>query len=83
MSNLAMEAMLAREAGMSYGKWKALQTKEVKEVVEKQLDPNMNICPECGKAFKKRASKQIYCDSYCQRRRCVRNNRERKKWKEN
>lgn len=61
MDRLARNAMLAREAGMSYGKWKALQP--VVEV-EKQEPENMAICEWCKKPFKKRNHKR-FCNYDC------------------
>ena len=75
MSKLAREALMAREASLSYGKWKALQAREEPK---KKLEPGMSICPECGKAFKKKSPKQIYCEQYCQRKRSTRNHMRRK-----
>ena len=75
MSKLAREALMAREASLSYGKWKALQPMEEPK---KKREPGMSICPECGKAFKKRSPKQIYCESYCQHKGSLRRYRERK-----
>ena len=74
-NNLVRDAFLAKEAGMTYGKWKAMQTHKV---VEKKPEPGMSICPECGKAFKKKSPKQIYCEQYCQRKRSTRNHMRRK-----
>ena len=55
--NLAREAMLAKQAGMSYGRWKA--TQEI--VVPKRK--NERICPNCGNKFVSTSKK--YCDSIC------------------
>lgn len=70
MDNLARNAMLAKQAGMSYGRWKALQ-KPVKS--KKQPDHNMLTCPECGTEFRKGNQKQKYCSYYCQSHRAGRN----------
>lgn len=53
--------MLAREANMTYGKWKALQP--VVDV-EKQKLEGMAICEWCRKPFRKRNHKR-FCDDQC------------------
>ena len=65
MDNLARNAMLARQAGMSYGKWKALQPrvdpakKEVKSEWER-------VCPVRGETFIRKDNRtQTYCNMYC------------------
>lgn len=64
MDNLARNAMLAKQAGMSYGKWKALQPR-----VEPQKPHKSEwerVCPYCGKTFVKKSNRvQTYCDYYC------------------
>jgi hypothetical protein len=62
MDNLARNAMLAKEAGLSYGKWKALQP--VVEPKRKLLPEGWKECPWCGKDFKGRSNKR-YCDIEC------------------
>ena len=60
MDSLARNAMLARQAGMSYGKWKALQPRE--EPKEKPLPEGWVKCQWCGKAIKLlNGRKKIYC----------------------
>ena len=68
MDNLARNAMLAKQANMSYGKWKAMQP--VIEKVEKPADPlpkGWKICQNCGKAFKTNKA-QKYCDIDCRKK---------------
>ena len=66
MDRLAMNAMLARQAGMSYGKWKAMQ-KPV-EVQKKAIPDGWQVCEWCGKPFKpKTKKKQMYCEIGCQK----------------
>ena len=68
MDKLAQDAAAALAAGMSYGKWKAMQDKPV--VIEKkkdELEPVKKICKYCGKPFIPRSYRsQLYCDIYCQ-----------------
>lgn len=65
MDRLAMNAMLARQAGMSYGKWKAMQ-KPIK-VEEKPIPEGWQKCEHCGKPFKKKQGKR-FCDIYCRQK---------------
>ena len=62
MDKLAREAMLAREAGMTYGKWKALQPKEEKP---KGIPDGWIRCKCCGKPFKPLARLNIFCEIGC------------------
>ena len=62
MDNLARNAMLARQAGMSYGKWKALQPVVTPD--RKELPEGWRVCANCGKEFKGRSNKK-YCNPDC------------------
>ena len=57
-----MNAMLAMKAGMSYGKWKALQPAVVPE--KKELPEGVRLCPHCGKEFTGRKNKK-FCGPEC------------------
>ena len=59
---LDIEASKAIAAGMSYGKWKAMQD-PVK--IEKQIPEGWKVCPWCKKVFKPNRSNQIYCEIHC------------------
>ena len=61
MDNLARNAMLAKQAGMSYGQWKALQP-VVK--FEKTNPEGWATCEYCGKLFRKTKNKR-FCDIGC------------------
>jgi predicted transcriptional regulator len=66
MDNLAREAMLARQARMTYGRWKAMQ-KPV-QIEKKAIPDGWLVCQNCGKPFKptsKRAQK--FCEVLCQK----------------
>lgn len=66
MDSLARNAMLARQAGMSYGKWKALQPRE--EPKEKPLPEGWVKCQWCGNLIKQaNRRKKLYCDAICGR----------------
>ena len=62
MDSLARNAMLARQAGMTYGQWKSMQ-KPVKIV--KKIPEGWKRCKGCDVVFKPRNSKQRYCDIIC------------------
>ena len=65
MDNLAKDAAAALAAGMSYGKWKAMQGYRTVEKIE-EIPEGWKLCKRCGKAFKP-TNKQIYCDIDCQK----------------
>lgn len=63
MDNLARNCMLAKQAGMSYGKWKALQP--IVPYEKKEVIPEGWIkCEYCGNPFKP-APRQRFCEMYC------------------
>ena len=65
MDNLARNAMLARQADMSYGKWKALQP--IVPIKPKVVDDsNMKTCPYCGVKFDCDRPNRKYCGANCQ-----------------
>lgn len=63
MDNLARNAMLAKQAGLSYGKWKALQP-IVPIVKKKEIPKGWKTCEHCGKIFKTKKA-QRFCEVYC------------------
>lgn len=68
MDKLSQEVAQALACGMSYGKWKAKYGKPVEKKEEKTLPEKWQICPWCGKEFKRKGNaRQIYCEPYCQR----------------
>ena len=90
MDNLARDAMLARQAGLSYGRWKAMQ-KPVK-VTESPIPDGWRKCEFCGKPFKKSHGKR-FCNIDCRNKAYkprenelkaehMRKYRERKGWKD-
>ena len=63
---LALEAVAAKKAGMSYGQWKAMGGKidPEKDIL---LPSNLPSCKRCGRRFKpKRGVRQLYCNPDCQ-----------------
>ena len=67
MDRLARNAMLAKQANMSYGKWKAMQPIVP---VEKKAESQEGWikCAYCGKAFKPHNPQQKYCEYACRER---------------
>lgn len=65
MDRLARNAMLAKQAGMSYGKWKALQP--IVKVEEKSVPEGWRKCEHCGEPFKGKSGKR-FCDVYCRQK---------------
>lgn len=62
MDHLARDAMMAKQSGMSYGKWKALQ--DPVPVKEYPIPEGWRKCEYCGKPFKKKKG-QRFCEFYC------------------
>ena len=58
---LAQDVSKAIAAGMSYGRWKAMQPPVTEE---KELPKGWKICPQCGKRFRSSQGKK-YCEAYC------------------
>ena len=82
MDRLARNAMLARQAGMSYGKWKALQPRV--EPQKPELSEYERVCAYCGKTFvKKNKQVQIYCELYCRMEAQKERDKQRKDKKKN
>jgi hypothetical protein len=54
--------MLAKQAGMSYGKWKALQP--IVPAKKNDIPEVLSPCEWCGKTFKPRKNKR-FCGSSC------------------
>lgn len=65
MDRLARNAMLAKQAGMSYGKWKAMQ--QPVKVEDKPLPEGWRKCEYCGEPFKGKQGKK-FCDIDCRRK---------------
>ena len=62
MDRLSRNAMLARQAGMTYGKWKALQP--IVPIEKKPIPEGWRKCEYCGNAFPGKQGKR-FCDVYC------------------
>ena len=77
MDNLAREVMLAKQAGMSYGQWKAMQPKQ--QAKPKELPEGYKKCIGCGKVFYTDVKVQKYCDAVCRVQANQYKNRERQR----
>lgn len=62
MDNLARDAMVAQQAGMSYGKWKSLQPVAILKV--KGSPKGLKLCAHCGTVFGGK-NNQKYCTEEC------------------
>lgn len=63
MDNLAMDAIRCKNAGMSYGQWKA--THPIIRVVDADDGAMEKSCAHCGERFKTRNKRKIYCCERC------------------
>ena len=72
MDQLTQDCIAARKAGMTYGKWKALQPRvevvmpkqeEKKPVAKKELPKR--VCRYCGKEFTGDNGNSLYCGYDC------------------
>lgn len=73
MDRLSMNAMLAEKAGMSYGRWMALQP--VIPIVKPEIPEGAVKCEGCGMIFFTK-SKKRFCDEVCRRQSYERKKRE-------
>jgi hypothetical protein len=63
MDRLAMESTAAWNAGMSYGRWKAMQTPVIPQKKEPEKVGTWYTCEHCGKRFFKADKRpRKYCD---------------------
>ena len=58
---LSIESAMATAAGMTYGKWKALQTPQK---ITRKIPDGWRLCEFCGKPFKKNGA-QRFCEIGC------------------
>lgn len=79
IDRLAQESTMAIAAGMSYGKWKALQTPTVIEKPKEK--PGIRcVCEWCGKEFIQRDNRRRkYCGDTCRMSANYRRSYEREK----
>lgn len=74
MDQLTLDCIAAQKAGMTYGKWKALQPRvevvmpEQEELPEEEPDvkkePPKRLCKACGKVVTGHGCRR-YCDDAC------------------
>jgi hypothetical protein len=79
--NLAKDAAAALAAGMSYGRWKAMNPNTVRAEPESDEIPDgWKLCKHCGKQFKPRkGTRQFYCEPWCQKEAHRERDRKRKR----
>jgi hypothetical protein len=66
MDKLSQDAMAARRAGMSYGKWKAMQDPVVIEPKPDRKVVRRGVCRYCGKDFAMYDHRfRVYCSEEC------------------
>lgn len=79
MDNLARNAFMAKQAGLSYGRWKAMQP--IVPVVKKEPEETKKtkVCPWCGEKFvpNRFNSRQKYCNTVCQQTAYYENNKKK------
>lgn len=65
--NLIQAAAAAREAGMSYGQWMAMQyaPKPAPVAVRKPVQEYNAVCAFCGKPFYRNKRHRMYCTPEC------------------
>ena len=60
---LALDAAAAKAAGLSYGKWRAMQEQAKNETA---IPEGWRVCEYCGKPYKPTSRRpQKYCEPYC------------------
>lgn len=62
--NLSIDAYKARQAGLSYGQWKALQQPEK---IDPKIPQGFKTCEYCGRQYKPYRGSQRFCCWDCQR----------------
>lgn len=67
VDQLAIDAAAARAAGMSYGKWRALQPQKPIEPKSPKECYIKRVCPICGVEFivSARSNRKKYCGQEC------------------
>ena len=67
MDQLTKDCIEARKAGMTYGKWKAMQPpKKTPDRVEEE--PSGKYCRVCGKMIPLMSPRKVYCSNACMNR---------------
>ena len=64
MDQLTKDCIEARKAGMTYGKWKALQPPKEK-VPDKVEETSNKYCRVCGKMIPLMSPRKVYCSNTC------------------
>ena len=77
MDQLTKDCIEAQKAGMSYGKWKAMQPPREKPK-QKEEKPSNKRCRVCGTAIPMTSKRMVYCSDECQKKYDYHANRTRK-----
>lgn len=78
MDQLTKDCIEARKAGMSYGKWKAMQPPRKKAPDQEEENQSDKYCRVCGTMIPKTSKRLVYCSYDCQRKYDYHANRTRK-----
>ena len=81
MDRLSRDAMRARQAGVSYGKYIAMKAEEPEIEAEDEIPEGWIKCKFCGRPFKPYDKRMLYCDSICRQKSNAPRNRERRREK--
>lgn len=65
MDQLTLDCIEARKAGMTYGRWKALQPPKEKAPDQVEEEPSGKYCRVCGKMIPRTSPRKVYCSNTC------------------
>ena len=69
MDQLTKDCIEARKAGMTYGKWKAMQPPKKKTPEQEEAEkPSGKYCRVCGKMIPATSKRKVYCSNTCMNR---------------
>ena len=78
MDQLTKDCIEARKAGLSYGKWKAMQPPREMKPKQKAEKPSNKRCRVCGKEIPMTSKRMVYCSDECGKQYDYHYNRNRK-----
>lgn len=68
MGQLTKDCIEARKAGMSYGKWKAMQPPKQKPPKQKEEKPSGKYCRVCGTMIPLFGKRKVFCSDECMKK---------------
>ena len=68
MDQLTKDCIEARKAGMTYGKWKAMQPPRKKAPKKEEEKPSGKYCRVCGKMIPLTSPRKVYCSDACMKK---------------